>query len=160
MTMRARLGLAAAAVLLAGVTTSCGAGGAPTDADEDQFCDAANSMMSGLVPEDTTVPQLPSDEDMARAVQDWGARMEEVGTPAGIPDEARKGFEVVIEQTEEIDASDFSLEALKELESGGADASEQVQEQTDAFADYLDETCGNPINDLDVPELETPETVG
>ncbi|MBC2932226.1 hypothetical protein [Nocardioides sp. zg-1228] len=159
MTIHARLGLAGAAVLLA-ATSACGAGEPPTDADEDRFCDTADSLMSGLLPEDPTDSELPRDEDMARAVRDWGARMEEVGTPAGIPDEARKGFEAVVEQAKGMDASDFSLETLRELEGGGADSSEQVQAQTDAFGDYLAETCGDPIDDLEMPELEGPDAVG
>src|SRR5690349_5488407 len=124
MTIRARLTLTSAVLLVGTVTSACGGGGgAPSDASKDGFCEAANSLMSDLMPADTTTPELPSDEDMAKAVKDWGSRMEEVGTPEGISDDARKGFESVVDQAKEIDAEDFSMDNLEELEMGGADAS-------------------------------------
>jgi hypothetical protein len=157
MTIRARLTLAGAVLLVGAVSSACGGGsGAPSDASEDGFCEAANSLMSDLLPEDMGTPELPSDEDMAQAVKDWGSRMEEVGTPEDIPDDARKGFEAVVDQAKEIDAADFSMEKLEELEKGGADASQEVEEQADAFGDYLTETCGNPMDDIELPEI--PET--
>jgi hypothetical protein len=160
MTIRARLTLAGAVLLVGAVSSACGGGsGAPSDASEDGFCEAANSLMSDLLPEDMGTPELPSDEDMAQAVKDWGSRMEEVGTPEDIPDDARKGFEAVVDQAKEIDAADFSMEKLEELEKGGADASQEVEEQADAFGDYLTETCGNPMDDIELPEIpEIPET--
>jgi hypothetical protein len=159
MTVRARLTLTGAVLLVGAVTSACGGGGAPSDANKDGFCEAANSLMSDLVPEDMSTPELPSDEDMAQAVKDWGSRMEEVGTPEDIPDDARKGFEAVVDQAKEIDAADFSMENLEDLEQGGADASKEVEEQADAFGDYLAETCGNPLDDIEMPELpEIPET--
>jgi hypothetical protein len=157
MTVRARL---ATAVLLVGVVTSgCGGGsGAPSDASTDDFCEVANSLLSDVAPEDLGTPALPSEEDVAQAVKDWGSRMEEVGTPEDIPADARKGFETVVERAGEIDAGDFSIEDLEELGAGGADASEEVRKQADAFGDYLTETCGNPLDDLEMPELpEIPE---
>lgn len=159
MTIRARLTLAGAMLLVGAVTAACGDGsGAPSDASKDDFCEAANSLMSDLLPEDMGTPELPSDQDMARAVKDWGSRMEEVGTPEDIPDDAREGFEAVVDQAKEIDAADFSMEKLEELEKGGADASKEVEEQADAFGDYLTETCGNPMDDIEMPELpELPE---
>ncbi|WP_299930500.1 hypothetical protein [uncultured Nocardioides sp.] len=161
MSVRARLTLTSAVLLVGTVTSACGGGGsgAPSDASTDGFCEAANSLMSDLAPEDTTTPELPSDEDMAQAVKDWASRMEEVGTPEDIPDDARKGFEAVVDQAKEIDAADFSMENLEDLEKGGADASQEVEEQADAFGDYLTETCGNPMDDIEMPELpEIPET--
>ena len=160
-TMRARLTLGGAVLLVGAVTAACGGGGsgAPSDASEDGFCKAANSLLTDLMPEDLSTPEVPSAEDMAQAVKDWGSRMEEVGTPEDIPDDARKGFEAVVEQAKEIDAADFSIEKLEELEQGGADASKEVEEQADAFGDYLTETCGNPMDDIEMPELpEIPET--
>ena len=160
MTIRARLTLTGAVLLVGTAASACSGGsGAPSDATKDRFCEAANSLMSDLVPADTTTPDLPSEEEMAQAVKDWGTRMEEVGTPAGISDEARKGFESVIDQAEEIDAADFSIDELEELETGGADASAEVKEQAEAFGNYLTDTCGNPLEEIELPELpDLPET--
>jgi hypothetical protein len=154
MDIRTRLTLASAVLLVGAATSACGGSdGAPTDASEKGFCEAANSLLADLIPEDMTNPEMPSDEDMARAVQDWGKKMEEVGTPESISEEARKGFESVVEQAQDIDASDFSMEELEELEQGGADASAEAKEQAEAFGDYLADTCGNPMDDMDMPEL-------
>ena len=154
MTIRARLTLTGAVLLVGTATSACGGGGgAPSDASKDSFCEAANSLMSDLVPADTTTPDLPSEEEMAQAVKDWGARMAEVGTPESISEEARKGFESVVEQAEEIDAEDFSIDDLEQLESGGADASAEVKEQAEAFGNYLTDTCGNPLEEIELPEL-------
>jgi hypothetical protein len=161
-TIRARLTLTSAVLLVGAVTAACGGGGsgAPSDASEDGFCEAANSLLTDLMPDDMSAPEVPSDEDMAQAVKDWGTRMEEVGTPDDIPDDAREGFEAVLAQIEEIEASDFSAENLEELGNGGAEASEEVQRQAEAFGDYVTETCGDPMDDIEVPELELPGTTG
>ena len=157
---RTRLALSSAVLLVGAVTTACGGGGsgAPADASEEEFCDAQSSLLENLLPEDMTNPEMPSNEDMAQSVKDWGAEIEEVGTPEDIPDAARAGFEAVVEQAKEIDADDFDMEKLEELEMGGADASAEVKEQAQAFSDYLTETCGNPIDDLEMPEM--PESTG
>ena len=162
---RTRLAVGAA-VLLVGVTTSAcgdgvggGASGAPTDASEKEFCATQSSLLEDLMPADMSAPELPSDEKMAEAVQDWGSKIEQVGTPEDISDDARKGFEAVVEQASEVDASDFSIEKLEELAAGGKDASAETKKQAAAFEEYLTETCGNPIDDLEMPEMpEMPES--
>jgi hypothetical protein len=160
MHVRTRLTLTSAVLLVGAVTSACGGagGGAPTDASEDGFCEAVNSLLEGVVPEDATTPEMPSDEDIAQSVKDWGERMGEVGTPEDISDDARAGFETVVEQAEEIDASDFSLDNLEQLENGGADASEETEKQAEAFGTYVTETCGDLMGDLEVPQLEEPGT--
>jgi hypothetical protein len=136
MTIRARLTLTSAVLLVGTVTSACGGGGgAPSDASKDGFCEAANSLMSDLMPEDLSTAELPSDQDMAQAVKDWGSRMEEV------------------------DASDFSMDNLEDLEQGGADASAEEKKQAEAFGTYLTDTCGNPMDDIEMPEMpEIPES--
>jgi hypothetical protein len=160
MKLSTRLTMTSAVLLAGAVTTACGGGsGAPTDASEKDFCETQSSLLADLMPDDMTDPELPSDEAMAKAVKDWGTELEQVGTPEDIPDDARKGFDAVVEQAKDIDASDFSIEKLEELESGGKDASEEVQEQAEAFSDYLTETCGNPIDDIEMPEMpEMPDS--
>ncbi len=155
MNIRTRLTMTSAVLLVGAVTTACGGGsnGAPTDASEKEFCDTQSSFFKDLLPEDMTNPEVPSNEDMAEAVKDWGAELEEVGTPENISDDARAGFEAVVEQAREIDASDFTIEKLEELEQGGEDASAEVKKQAQAFSDYLTETCGNPIDDVELPEM-------
>lgn len=157
MNVRARLALTSTVLLVGAAASACG-GGAPADASEKDFCDTQSSLFADLLPEDMTAPELPSNEEMAQAVKDWGRELEEVGTPDGISEEARAGFEQLVEQAGEIDAADFTIDKLEELEQGGADASEAAQQEAEAFADYLTTTCGDPFEDIEMPEL--PEMPG
>lgn len=155
-TSRTRLTVSTIVLLIGAAASACGGGaggGAPTDASEKEFCQTQSSLLEDLLPEDMANPELPSDEQMAKAVKDWGAKLEEVGTPDDIPDDARKGFEAVVEQANEIDASDFSIEKLEELEAGGKDASAEAKKQAASFEKYLTDTCGNPLDNLDMPEM-------
>lgn len=162
MTIRTRLTMTTAALLVGAVASACGGGGgsgAPSDASESDFCGTYSGLLEDLLPDDMTNPEVPSNEDMAEAVKGWGANLEEVGTPEDIPDDARKGFEAVVQQAKDINAEDFTIEKLEELEQGGEDASAEVKEQASAFSDYLTDTCGNPMDDLELPEMpEMPES--
>lgn len=161
MKIRIRLTLRCAVLVVGAATAACGDGGggsgsgsgAPADASEEEFCAAQSSLVEGLLPEDLTNPEMPSNEDMAQTVKDWAAEIEEVGTPENITDEARAGFEAVVAQAKDIDPADFDMEQLEQLELGGPDASAKVKEQAQAFSDYLTETCGNPMDNLELPEL-------
>ncbi|RYC04173.1 hypothetical protein [Nocardioides zhouii] len=159
MASRTRLSLITVALLVGAATSACGGGGAgggaPTDASEKDFCQTQSSLLTDLMPADMSNPELPSDEKMAKAVQDWAKKIEEVGTPEDISDDARQGFETIVAQANEIDAADFSIEKLEELEAGGKDASAEAKKQADAFEKYLTETCGNPLDNLEMPEMPT-----
>ncbi|MCW2737125.1 hypothetical protein [Nocardioides sp.] len=172
MTVHTRLSLASVVLLVGAVTTACGGdggdgaggagdagdAGAPTNASEKEFCQTQSSLFEDLLPDDMADPELPTDEEMATAVQDWGTNLEQVGTPEDIPDDARKGFEVIVEGAGDVDPADFSIDQLEQLEQGGEDASAEVKKQAQAFSDYLARTCGNPLDDLDLPEMpEVPE---
>ncbi len=156
-TSRTRLTVSAAALLIGAAASACGGGGAgggaPSDASEKDFCQTQTSLLENLMPADMSNPELPSDEQMAKAVKDWAKKIEEVGTPSDISDDARKGFEAIVEQANKIDASDFSIDKLEQLEAGGKDASAEAKKQADAFETYLTETCGNPLDNLDLPEM-------
>ena len=158
MNIGTRLSLTTTVLLVGAVTTACGGGGAPSDASEKDFCATQTSLLQDLLPDDMTNPEVPSDEEMAKAVKNWGKKLEEVGTPDDIPEDARKGFERVMKQANDIDPSDFTIDKLEQLESGGAEASAEAKKQAQAFTDYLTETCGNPLDDLDMPEM--PEMPG
>ena len=156
-TSRTRLTVSTAALLIGAAASACGGGGAgdgaPSDASEKEFCQTQSSLLEDLMPADMSNPELPSDEQMAKAVKDWGAKIEQVGTPEDISDDAREGFERIVEMADEIDASDFSIEKLEQLEAGGKDASAEARKQADAFEKYLTDTCGNPLDNLDLPQL-------
>ncbi|KAA1427911.1 hypothetical protein [Nocardioides antri] len=114
-----------AATLLAFSLTACG--GAPTDASEDDFCEVAT--------------QEPDDVD---AIHDWADEAEEVGTPEDIPDDARAGFEAIVELAKDIEEEDLEDENFLD------DLSEEEQDEFEAYATYVGETCGGP----EVPDPE------
>ncbi|RYB94131.1 hypothetical protein EUA93_07105 [Nocardioides oleivorans] len=162
MTIRTRLALTSAALMVGVATSACGGGGsgsgsdgAPTDASKDDFCSTYSDLFADLMGD---MSDVPSDEQMATAVKDWADKLEAVGTPEDITDDARAGFDDLVDQANSIDADDFSIDKLDELAQGGKGASEEAQEQATAFATYLTDTCGNPLDDLEMPEMpsETP----
>lgn len=157
MSLRTRLALSGAVLVVGALASACGSGdgggdggGPPADAGKDEFCSTQTSLFEDLMGDMT---EMPSNEEMATAVKDWAKKLEDVGTPAGIPADARAGFEDLIEQARDIDAGDFDIDKLDELASGGSGASEEAQKQATAFSEYLTTTCGNPLDDLEMPEL-------
>lgn len=148
---RTRVSLSVAA-LVAGVTLSaCGASGAPTDASAKEFCTTYDSMFDDL--DVTDLEDLPDEEEMAESLHAWADRMQEVGTPEDISDEAREGFELQVEQAGEIDADDLKSDS-SELEDLDEDEKKGIQ----AFNTYATETCGpGELPELpEMPELPTP----
>jgi hypothetical protein len=159
---RTRLTLTSTVLLVGAVTSACGGSGggsgAPTDASEKEFCDTQTSLFTDLMG-DMENPEPPSNDAMAKAVKDWAAKLEKIGTPEDIPDEARAGFESLVKQANDIDADDFSIDRLEELTEGGEEASKEAQAEATAFSDYLTKTCGDPLEGLNLPEMpEMPES--
>ena len=130
---------AASLLLVAGTATACGgdggdAGGAPEDASVEEFCkpftDAADDAKVG---------------DVADELRD-------VGTPEDIPDDARKGFEFLIENAEDLDKNQETLddeEAFKD--KYGDDEFAQIE----AFIEYLGKTCVPELSDVPTDGLPT-----
>jgi hypothetical protein len=116
-----------AAVLLAFSLTACG-GGAPDDASEDDFCEVV----------------LDEPGEDADSINKWGDELEEVGTPEDIPEDAREGFEILVDLAKDVDDDDLENENFIDEFSG------EDQEKFAAYSAYLAETC---IGDLptDVP---------
>lgn len=140
--------LAASLVLVAGTATACG-GGAPTDASAKDFCDAITNIAetsAGAAGEDPT-------EDQIKAIKGAFADLEEVGTPEDIPDDAREGFELVTESVADVD-DDASAE---ELEKAGEDFSGDDEKKSEAFGEYVGETCTDLGSVPEVPEVSPSE---
>ena len=154
MTIRTRLTMSTAILLVGAVTTACGGsgGGAPADASKDDFCKAQSSLFTDL-DLDLTDPEaaLPSEKSMADAMHSWADRMEKVGTPGNISDEAREGFEETVKAAGDISEADLKSPDLNALEN---DMSEDAQKKVEAFTTYVNDTCGSMFGDLDVPEMQ------
>jgi hypothetical protein len=88
--------MVAGLVLVGGMVTACGddASDAPDDASKDDFC---------KVLEEAPTDEKPSQDD----VDDWADKLRDTGTPEGIDDDARHGFEVLIEALDDVDVDDI-----------------------------------------------------
>lgn len=137
---------AGAATLMALSLAACG-GGAPADASTEDFCEITNdtSWFTEVAEDDY--------EGFVDAIKEYVDKLEEVGTPEDIPDDAREGFEIQVET-----AGDISADELKEAsESDSAedpfetDLSEDEIAKVEAFQTYQAETCGG----LDLEDLPT-----
>jgi hypothetical protein len=126
--------LAAGLALVAGTTAGCGAG-APTDASEQDFC----ANFEGIQKDLEELGADAKDEDVVNAIKEAGDRLEETGTPDGISEEARKGFEVTVQLIEEL-ADDATTDEISDLDK---ELSEDEQKQSEAFDAYVEETCAS-----------------
>jgi len=129
---RIQLPAVVGALLLVLSLSACG--GAPTDASKTEFCAAATDR--------SWVDDLGSDPDGAAIVdglQKWGDELTEVGTPEGISDDARLGFEITVDYLDGLDPDDF--DDLDDAGSLAEDLSDDDQEKVDAFNEFVTETC-------------------
>ena len=151
-TLRRSLATASAATLLglslsacSGGTGVAGIGGAPEDASVDDFCQAYTSLQDDIV--EGLDANASADEQAQRAVsllQDWTAQLEEVGTPSDIPDEAREGYELILETADDL-PTDAAPSDITGLEDQFSDAQNQA---ADAFGTYATDTCPVSLPDL------------
>lgn len=111
----AGVSLASCAVMLA----ACGS--PPDDASEADFCEAYEEVFaeSGL--------------DFAEGKKVF-EDLVDVGTPDGIPDEAREGFEILVDIVDEASDEDEGLNALEDLDA-------EAEEKLGAFVIYATELC-------------------
>ena len=138
--------LTASLVLLGAAAVGCGGGGAPSDASEGEFCKELTSLFN----DPSKIGEM-TDKQALDQIKGWAKDLEKVGTPKNISDEAREGFELMVEQVGKLDADDTAAD-LDKLEE---DASASEKKATDAFEKYTTDTCGD--FGIDAPELEVPE---
>lgn len=137
--------LAAPAVLLVSLTACGGDDGsdAPESASKEDFCEAydAEPDLEGIDP--SASPEEQADA-IVTAIQDATDRLAEVGTPEDIPDDAREGFEVVIEVANNLD-KDEAQKAIEEQDSEYFDnlVSGDDKEKSDALDEWASDYCGD-----------------
>lgn len=88
--------MVAGLVLVGGMATACGDDGsdAPEDASKDDFCSVIEAAPSD---------EKPSQDD----VDEWADKLKDTGTPDGIDDDARHGFEVLVEALDDVDVDEI-----------------------------------------------------
>lgn len=148
---RTRVSLVAMALAAGFSLTACGgADDAPADASKADFCKAVMGEESAAFDPDNSA------EEQAKALNDYAEELEKVGTPKGISDDARKGFEHMVDELKDLDAKDIE-EAEKEGEAPGGDLSDEEEKHNQAFTEYVTETCADEF-EANLSDLETPDT--
>lgn len=139
--------LVASLVLVGGSAAACGgggSGGAPTDASVDDFCQSYRSLFT-----DVSTMEGASDKEIIAKIKDWGASMQETGTPEDISDDARAGFETTMTLIDDLDA-DAKQSDFEKLDD---DLSKDETAQVDEFDTYTTDTCGSVMDNVEPPEL-------
>jgi hypothetical protein len=120
-------------VLVAGLLTGCGDDDSSTGASKKEFCGTFDDLVDDF-------QKLGADAEPAEAVKvlkEAGDHLADVGTPSDMPDDARAGFEYVLDQIDKLDDD----ATRKEIDQLGADATDQQQADQKAYQDYLNATC-------------------
>lgn len=148
-----RRAVAAGAVLTAVLTaslTACGGGGsgssAPSDASKDEFCTTFNSLFETLMSEATASADASG---MVAAMKKWAAKMEDVGTPSDMPDDARHGFELFVSEVKKLDDNATAAD----LDHIGDGLSSADQKDGEAFGDWTTKNCPLDLPSIDPSDL-------
>ncbi|WP_435741852.1 hypothetical protein [Nocardioides sp. SYSU DS0663] len=148
--MKLRRAAVTSTLLLLAPLAACGgdeeASSAPEDASTEEFCEAYNSLYESLMSASPAEGEDPQEAAVA-ALQDWVERMQEVGTPDELPDDARAGYELILDTASEIDENS----SMEDLQGLGGDLSAEEQEQATAFTTWAQEECP-----METPELGLP----
>ena len=138
MTIKRPLAAAGATVLMAFALTACGGGAssAPKDASKDKFCETYMAVGQDMTGE-------PSEEQWDKA-KDQLEKLEEVGTPKGISDDAREGFEIFLDAVGDLDYDDAKDMDASDTVPG---VSEDDEKKVTEFLTYVTSEC------MDMPEM-------
>jgi hypothetical protein len=128
--------LAASLVLVAGGAVGCGdddsgSSAADKSVSQDDFCGAFQAFYDDL--QNVT----GQEENLGEILKKAAKRIEDVGTPDDITDDAKDGLQVTLDAIDSL-PDDASAEDMAGLD---ADFSDADQKKVDAFSDYLDKTC-------------------
>jgi predicted lipid-binding transport protein (Tim44 family) len=140
MTVTRYLGALGAAALLALSLSACGddeeSTAAPDDASVEEFCDAYNTQ--------SDLDEDASAEEQVDEAHDMADKLKDVGTPEDIDDDAREGFEILVNAVGDMDADDVeSFTDASDAESfrKAIGASEEDLEKVTAFLTYVSTAC-------------------
>jgi hypothetical protein len=125
---------AASLVLVAGGAVACGGndgGSSDKTASTSDFCGAFEQFYQDL----TKIGQ--DDKNLGKVLKDAAARIEKVGTPKGIPADAKEGLQITLDAIDKL-PDNATADDISSLDSKFSDADKK---KTDAFSTYLDKTC-------------------
>jgi hypothetical protein len=137
---RSAIRSAAVALGLSAALSAC-AGGPPSNAEKADFCTAYGEASTAL----QAAMLAPPNEAEWAAIQTEFADLAEIGTPEDTPDQARRGFEVVVDTV-----ADLSHEEAADALAGQdplPGIKPKQDEQVDEFAEWAGEECATPASD-------------
>lgn len=135
-----KLGLVAASlILVAGGAVGCGddggGGGGLTGKNApstDDFCGALKDFQDDFTEADPTKDL----KGYIKALKDAADKLEDIGTPDDMPDDAKDGFDITIETINDLD-DDATLDDLAKI----GEVSDEDQKKIDALDDYIAKEC-------------------
>jgi hypothetical protein len=139
--------LVASLVLVAGTVVGCGDDGSgsdaspPTNASKEDFCGVFDDMLTELGALDADAKPAEAVKALKNAADDLG----DVGTPKDMPDNARDGYELILDEIEKLD-DDSSREDINQL---GEDISDAQEKSMAAYEKYLGEECADVLGGAD-----------
>ena len=142
-----RMSLLAAPLLVVGLLAGCGDGGAdssggadagdaPGNASVEEFCQPFVDMLEEVSAQGDEL----SDADAVRLAKETADKLRETGTPADMPEDARKGFELVIAKLADLpdDATKDEVEKAQQL-------TEEEQAYSTALSQYIASKCADQL---------------
>jgi soluble cytochrome b562 len=144
----------ASLVLIAGSAVGCGgddknSGGgtsAPDNASTSDFCTAFGHLFTGI----SNAGDTP-DSDAIQAFKTAAKELGDVGTPDGIADDARHGFELFVNALEDLDTDATAAD----LENLGKNFSKDDEADMTAFIQYAIQTCPDALGGALPSDLPT-----
>jgi hypothetical protein len=111
--------------------------------------------MDSFLDADLSAPEEEQVQALVSAIKTYAETLDDLGTPEGMPDDAREGMEFLADWADDLDPADFT--SIEDFENFDEQFSEDEQAAGDAFFAYVEETCGGPTDvPTDVPtELPT-----
>jgi hypothetical protein len=139
-----RMSLLAAPLLVVGLLAGCGddaagaadAADAPTHATVEEFCQPFVDMFQDISAQGEDI----SDEDAVRLAKETAEKLADAGTPDDMPQDARKGFELVVKKLSEL-PDDATKEEVEEAQT----LTEEEQQYSDALSRYVAEKCADQL---------------
>ena len=140
-----RIPLLAVLLLVLGLLAGCGggassaaddggsAGGPPTDASVEDFCGA----FLDLVQQVNQAGDDITDEQALKLAKDLAEKLTEVGTPADMPEAARRAFVTALEKIKSIPDG----ATREEMNQVTGELTEEEQKDQEALGSYITEKC-------------------
>jgi hypothetical protein len=140
-----RTSLLAALLLVLGLLAGCGGddssstaadssgGGIPANASVEEFCGA----FLDLIQQANAAGSDMSDAEAVKLAKDLAAKLEQIGTPEDMPDDARRAFETAIDKINAL-PDDANKD---EMDEAAGDLTEEEKADQQALSTYLGTTC-------------------